>query len=319
ERNGMTYGDALIKLANDTAVPDLSAGGNRKLADFAELLVKWKEMATAGDYVELIDDIIERTEYESHLASIAKTDDELYERRGNVDELRGLLDSQQFESLSEFLANASLSTDVDTTATDDNRVTLLTLHASKGLEYDAVFLTGLEDGLLPHSRALDETDGIDEERRLLYVGITRARQRLYITRAFKRRLGQYADPRDPSRFLYDLPADLIDGGSPETKQRQHTQSFYRSTSWNAMSDNEFMRAARKARHGDPQDKIIAFPGGSNPQQYKSGMRVRHSKFGEGMVIESKLSSGDEEVTVAFEEVGIKRLMASFANLEVLEG
>jgi DNA helicase-2/ATP-dependent DNA helicase PcrA len=319
DSSGMTYGEALLKLTEDATVPELSAGVNRKLATFGDMLKDWRRLADQGDFAVLIDDILEQTEFDNYLATTSKTDEELYDRRGNVDELRGYLDSEEIESLSDFLTNASLSTDLDTSDPNADKITLLTLHASKGLEYDAVFLTGLEDGILPHSRSLDDIDGIAEERRLLYVGITRARHRLYMTRAFRRRLGQYAEPREPSRFLYDLPATLLEGSSSEVNQRRQTESFYRSTTWHAMSDNEFMRASRKARHGDPDDKIVSFPGATAEPQFRSGLRVRHAKFGEGMVIESKASSGDEEVTVAFESAGIKRLMASFANLEVLDG
>jgi DNA helicase-2/ATP-dependent DNA helicase PcrA len=317
DRQNLPYGEAVVKLAEAGAVDGVSSRAVRLISDFGQLITEWRDMSKAGEYADLLDDILERTEYDAYLASIAKTDDELYERRANVEELRGLLAEQTFESLSDFLTNASLSTDLDMTSTQDDRVTLLTLHASKGLEYDVVFLTGLEEDVLPHSRSKDEEGGIEEERRLLYVGITRARHKLYITRAFRRRIGAYADPRDPSRFLYDLPQSLLEGGGSNTRQRRATESYYRSTAWDAVSDNEFLQAARKARHGDPEDKIVDFPG--SRQQFASGMRVRHAKFGEGIVIESHPSGGDEEVAVAFESSGIKRLMASFANLEVLEG
>jgi DNA helicase II / ATP-dependent DNA helicase PcrA len=311
---GIPYGDALLQLVDGATVPDLSAGGNRKLANFGAQLRGWKRIADTGEYVDLLDAIIEETGYEAHLAGSSKTDDELFDRKGNIEELRGLLDAGEFETLTDFLTNASLSTDMDRSNQDEEQITLLTLHASKGLEYDVVFLTGLEEGLLPHQRALEEIDGVEEERRLLYVGITRARHRLYITRAFRRRLGQYADSREPSRFLYDLPASLIDGAGAATKQRRHTDTYYRNTQWDARSDREFYGKPRKP---DPDDKIIKFPAGG--QQFSSGMNVRHTKFGEGVVIESKLTGGDEEITVAFAEAGIKRLMASFANLEVVDG
>jgi len=183
------------------------------------------------------------------------------------------------------------------------------------LEYDNVFITGLEDGLLPHMRSFDEPDGMAEERRLLYVGITRTRNKLYITRAFRRRGGQYFDSMEPSRFLFDLPPHLLEGAGSGTTARQQQQSYYQSTTWDAVSP----RASYEQQFADPDEKIIQFPDLTSSVQFKTGVRVRHQIFGEGVVIESKPHGNDEEVTVAFEKVGIKRLMASFAKLKTLKG
>jgi len=316
EDNSYNYGEALLKLTEGEQVDDLGTASNRKLSNFGQQLIAWRKFTKAEQYADLLDDIIQQTDYLAHLASISKTDDELLERQANISELKGLLADAEFETLSEFLADTTLSTDLDRTNTDDDKVTLLTLHASKGLEYSVVFLTGLEDGLLPHSRSFDEPDGMAEERRLLYVGITRAKDKLYITRAFRRRMGQYAEPSDASRFLFDIPSDLVQGSSVSTKQEQAFSSYYRSTAWDATPPNARVEGARKAR--DKDEKIIQFPG-AHVNQYKIGMRVFHSKFGAGVVIESKINGNDEEVTVAFEDVGIKRLMASFANLQKLDG
>ncbi len=310
-----TYNDALIALVEGEEIPGLNAGGNRKLADFGIMLAGWQRDADNLPYPDLLQKIIDQTGYEAHLATLCKDDDELHDRRDNLKELRGRLKSPDFETLTDFLTNAALATSVDESATDD-AVTLLTLHASKGLEYDVVFLTGLEDGLLPHMRAIDEPDGIQEERRLLYVGITRARDQLYITRAFRRRFGGYTEPLGPSRFLYDLPSHLLDGGDSSTNQRRAISDYEQSMMWNPDAD-DFLRAARKARYGDPEDKIVSFPGAQSPQ-YRSGMQVEHSKFGKGIVIESHPAGEDEQVTVAFEQVGIKQLMASFAKLNILD-
>ncbi|MEL6149340.1 MAG: UvrD-helicase domain-containing protein [Chloroflexota bacterium] len=316
DANGYTYGEALLKLTEGEQVDDLGAASNRKLAKFGEQLIEWRKQAEAGQYADLLEDVVQNTEYLAHLASISKTDDELNERQDNINELKGLLAEADFESLSEFLTDTTLSTDLDRSDGEADRVTMLTLHASKGLEYAVVFLTGLEDGLLPHSRSFDEPDGMAEERRLLYVGITRAKDRLYITRAFRRRMGQYAEPSEASRFLFDIPPHLIEGSSVSTKAEQVFSSYYRSTAWDAVPPGARVEGARKARQKD--EKIIPFPG-ADVNQFKVGGRVFHAKFGAGVVIESKINGNDEEVTVAFEEAGIKRLMASFANLQKLDG
>ncbi len=316
DSQGLTYGDALLRLTGNADVPDLGASANRKLSNFAEMLIEWRSMAEKGEYADLLDDIILRTEYLGHLAQISKTDDELNDRQDNINELKGLLSAADFESLTEFLTDTTLSTDLDRTNADEDRVTLLTLHASKGLEYSVVFIAGLEDGLLPHSRSFDAPDGMAEERRLLYVGITRAKDRLFITRAFRRRIGQYSEQSNPSRFLYDLPMELLDGLSTGSGGDHRFESYYRSTAWDATPPSARVEGYRKARQRD--EKIIPFPG-ADVNQFRAGLRVYHAKFGEGIVIESKIHDNDEEVTVAFTDVGIKRLMASFANLQKLDG
>ena len=176
------------------------------------MLVEWRKKAEQGQYADLLDDIVRETDYLVHLDSISKSPDEFEERQANINEVKGLLADADFNSLTEFLTDTTLSTDLDRAAeNDESCVTLLTLHASKGLEFPNVFITGLEDGLLPHSRSHDTPEGLAEERRLLYVGITRTENRLYLTRAFRRRLGRYAEPSEASRFLYDLPPHLISG------------------------------------------------------------------------------------------------------------
>jgi DNA helicase-2/ATP-dependent DNA helicase PcrA len=156
-----------------------------------------------------------------------------------------------------------------------------------------VFIAGLEESILPHSRSWDDPEEMAEERRLMYVGMTRARERLYLIYAFQRTRWGQTEINEPSRFLDDIPADLLTGRKSTKKSRP---SFQQATRW----ANE----TKEKPAGDAQ--------------YKTGQRVFHTKFGEGIVIESKPSGGDEEVSVAFEEVGVKRLLASFANLEKID-
>jgi DNA helicase-2/ATP-dependent DNA helicase PcrA len=170
--------------------------------------------------------------------------------------------------------------------------TLLTLHSAKGLEFPVVFITGLEEGLLPHSRSFDDPDQMAEERRLMYVGVTRAKDRLYLTRAFVRTRYGESDPSAPSRFLDDIPP-------------KPTGSAQRTTS------------RRTSTHSETKWQSTPAPPRLDPQ-FRAGQRVRHSAFGEGLVIESRVDKDDEMVTIAFEDVGLKRLMAGLANLERLQ-
>jgi DNA helicase-2/ATP-dependent DNA helicase PcrA len=209
--------------------------------------------------------------------------------------------------------------DVDSLAEDLNAVTLLTLHAAKGLEYPVVFITGLEEGLLPHMRSFDEPDEMAEERRLMYVGLTRAKLRVYLSYAFRRLIYGDSSPGFPSRFLADIPAEIVEGLSPRLMQDRARQSYQNETNWDRPQLSEGQRAVRAgitpfnpsvgAQHVAPKNDL----------QFRAGQKVRHAKFGDGIVVMSQRSGSDEEVTVSFKDktVGIKRLAASFANLQIV--
>jgi len=167
----------------------------------------------------------------------------------------------------------------------------------KGLEFPVVFLVGLEEGLLPHQRAIEEESGIDEERRLCYVGITRARDRLYLTCAFRRHLFGQAAAGMPSRFLSDIPQALIsaprEGRMPVPPPRQE----YRQ---------RFM-----------EQSVKAAPAPAPVQRFGEGQRVSHATFGSGVIIKSTLTRTDEELVVKFDRAGLKILSGTLANLEKL--
>jgi DNA helicase-2/ATP-dependent DNA helicase PcrA len=168
---------------------------------------------------------------------------------------------------------------------------LLTLHAAKGLEFPVVIIIGLDDGLIPHQRSFDEPEAMLEERRLFYVGITRAKDQLLLVRCFRRRSFGTSSTAEPSRYLNDLPADLLEGDVAGILTREQS-AYNRQTDWNWQPIRESVES-----------------------KFDVGMRVKHSKFGEGIVMDSRVDQDDEEVTVAFEDYGIKILAASVANLE----
>jgi DNA helicase-2/ATP-dependent DNA helicase PcrA len=237
----------------------------------------------------LIDRVLEDTRYADY---IRDGTDEGEERWDNVMELRNVAADYEETTLTEFLADVALVSDVDSLNEDVDAPTLMTLHSAKGLEFPVVFITGLEEGMLPHSRSFDDPDQMAEERRLMYVGLTRAEDQLYLTRAFVRTRYGESEPSAPSRFLDDIPSELTSGAQRATSRRA---SPPRETTW------------------QPKTTII------RPKaQFRAGQRVRHSIFGEGLVIESRVDRDDEMVSIAFEDVGLKRLMVSMANLERLE-
>lgn len=161
----------------------------------------------------------------------------------------------------------------------------------------------LDEGILPHQRSFDDPEAMHEERRLMYVGMTRAKDRLYLVRAFRRSIYGDSGPSEASRFLDDIPERLLKGNLAR-KQAKAEAYFQKATRW----DGGSTAAPRASR-----------PAVSAATRYKSGQRVKHKLFGEGIVIDSHVRGDDEEVDVAFEDVGLKRLVASIANLELLKG
>jgi DNA helicase-2/ATP-dependent DNA helicase PcrA len=194
------------------------------------------------------------------------------------------------EGLCAFLEGVTLVSDVDSLDQSVAAVTLITLHQAKGLEFPIVFIVGMEEGILPHIRSFDDADQMEEERRLCYVGITRAKKRVYLVRAFKRSLMGSSRPNPPSRFLRDIPPHLITGGSLR----------------------EVVEESRVAAALSAWNRSIAK---ADLTELKAGDHVRHAQFGEGVVVSYKPGKDDAEVTVAFEGTGVKKLLQSFARLE----
>jgi DNA helicase-2/ATP-dependent DNA helicase PcrA len=188
-------------------------------------------------------------------------------------------------------------------------VALLTLHAAKGLEFPVVFMVGMEEGIFPHSRSKDDPEQMEEERRLAYVGVTRAKDKLYLTHVFKRMIYGREEVAEPSRFLADLPAELIDLQNPQSFRRERRRDVVltprRADSYRAQT--RWDSPARPRR----ESKLAARPSG----QFSIGDRVQHKAFGEGTVISVKDSGGEEMVAVAFPGKGIKQLLTSIAPLE----
>ncbi|NLE44738.1 MAG: UvrD-helicase domain-containing protein [Chloroflexi bacterium] len=270
---------------------DLGVRAQRALAAFEELVEGWLEVRDSLTVVELIDRVLQDTRYAEYLRDGT---DEGEDRWNNILELRSVAAEYAGLPLTEFLAEVALVSDVDSLGDDVDAPTLLTLHAAKGLEFPIVFITGLEEGVLPHSRSLDDGEQLAEERRLLYVGMTRAKDQLYLSYAFIRSRYGDNDPSIPSSFLNDIPSELVAGRSK--RSRLGAPSGQRATTWDVKLD------APRVRTGP---------------NYSAGQRVRHKAFGEGLVIESRSDNNDEIVTVLFEDAGLKRLMAGLAALEVL--
>lgn len=275
---------------------ELGARAQNALLSFVSLVEDWCSLREELSVAQLIDRILVDTDYENYVRDGSDQGESRWE---NIMALRAVVADAPDIGLADFLTDVALVADIDELADEVDAVTLLTLHSAKGLEYPVVFLTGLEEGLLPHSRSMESPSEVAEERRLLYVGMTRAEESLYLSYAFRRNWGRYSnsEPSSPSRFLEDLPQELLGSGGP--KRRPQT-SGWSDSAW------ESSRARRQSAAAPPQ------------LQYQSGQRVRHTHYGEGIVLESALEGRNEMVTVLFANgIGVKKLLSGMAPMEPL--
>ena len=292
---GVPMYDALMQIepADAESNTPFAARPAKLLNQFAELIEELAVKSHELKLPEFIDYLVKRTGLKDAL--MATPDGE--ERFENVLELRGV--GQQYadlppgEALSAFLEGTTLVSDVDGLDEAKDAVTLITLHQAKGLEFPVVFIVGMEEGVLPHIRSFDEPAQMEEERRLCYVGITRARQRLYLARAFRRNLMGGSTTNSPSRFLQDIPKHLVTGS--ELWRGEGAQATSRVYEWD--------EGSQEVQH---------LP------ELEAGDRVRHAQFGEGTIISAQPVRNDIEVIVAFKSEGTKKLLLSFARLEKIE-
>lgn len=270
----------------------LPARAAKSIIGFVELLEKWIGMQDAAP-LELLDTIIEDIQYQTYLEN--QPDERSEDRIDNVNELRRIMAGYEGYALQEVLNEISLVADIDSLDESKDAPTLLTLHSAKGLEFPVVFIVGLEEGLLPHERSMQERDQMGEERRLMYVGLTRAKDRLYLSHVTTRSNYYGADYRDPSRFLEDMPSEITLRKSPWQMRTPSPASRSRLNHWAVTPKTEPDRPARTPI-------------------FKAGTKVSHRIFGQGVVIKSQMDSDIEEVIVEFEKHGQKKLDGSFLTV-----
>ncbi len=309
----------------------------RALAGFRALIDGMAAEVGRLDLAALIDLVLERTGYGDYVRQELDQGESRWE---NVLELRvtarDYLPLGERESVTAFLENVSLVSDVDSLEEQSELVTLITLHQAKGLEFPVVFIVGMEEGLLPHIRSMDDPAQMEEERRLCYVGVTRAKSRLYLLRAFRRGFRGGFEPSLPSRFLEEIPRRLMMSparreagpewgrarrGSPHLNLPPRTgEEAGRGTGLTGAGREVGRGAVLPSRTRGEAGRRAALAAAGRAAEpaapgMKAGDKVRHDKFGEGMVVSCTPSGGDFEVTVAFKEgQGVKRLLLSFAPL-----
>jgi DNA helicase-2/ATP-dependent DNA helicase PcrA len=283
--------EALRLMTKEGEAAPFSPRIRKSLADFLSLMQEFTRRSKELDLRDLFDLVVKKAGYKEYMFSGENGE----ERWENILELRTVAgdfrELKAGEGLTSFLEGVTLVSDVDGLDETTEAVTLVTLHQAKGLEFPIVFIVGMEDGILPHFKSLDEPGQLEEERRLCYVGITRAKQRVYLVYAFRRSFMGGSTVNKPSRFLKDIPQHLINPSYLwQGEERQVMPAVY---SWNRT----------------PAPSLDA-------PEFKAGDHVRHAQFGEGVVVSCQPVKDDTEVVVAFGSgVGVKKLLLSFARLE----
>ena len=303
----------LLEAAQNVDLSNIGGKAGQQLGTFGEMIQEVTQMIPYLTVTELTKEVLDRSGYLEDL-KIQNT----LEAQARIENLEEFLTvTQEFdkqfeqqneedadapeEKLTVFLNDLALVSDIDNLEEDASQVTLMTLHAAKGLEFPVVFLIGLEEGVFPLSRALMEESELEEERRLAYVGITRAEEALYLTNAFSRTLYGRTQYNRPSRFVEEIDQELleIEGMRPTPKK---TPVFAKKTAYSYKQPETAVVPSKSATGGENNN-------------WKPGDKVKHKKWGLGTVVRVSGTSKDLELDVAFPSQGVKRLLAAFAPIE----
>lgn len=312
-----------------------SAGNIIMFRDMIQDIISKKDELKVS---ELMKEILKQSGYEEML-----TQDDTKENQNRLENLAEYIGvAMEFENenaengLGEFLDSQALVSDVDKLEEGDEAVTLMTMHSAKGLEFPVVFLVGMEDGLFPSKRSIDEDESVEEERRLCYVGITRAKEQLFLTNASKRTLYGSTTFTMPSRFLDEIPQELFDDSSIDNiNLRKRKSESYLNKEY-ADVEGILARTGGKFSAIEPKAKSSGFglsvdsflknmnisgnkvaAASSNNNKYDVGMTVKHKKFGVGVITKIEPEGNDFKLDISFQNSGNKRLMAAYTPLEIL--
>ena len=313
--NSISMYEGLSQLQNTL----IGNAARTKLYNFGLLLDGFKAFSLNNKVADLIDHILETTGF---LEQFAEKSEENTSKLYNISELKN--SAEQFakdnygSTLADYLNSVTLSTDIDDINSED-AVTIATIHASKGLEYTCVFVAGLDQDILPIARSKNDEAELEEERRLMYVAVTRARERLYLTRAMSRYLYGRREHMVQSQFLKEAQSVL----APMRVEEKKTNSYNFGKTYASNDDDLGYSSNNTGGYSSSYAKSMLYS--SKPKvnanykqnQYKSGTKVKHMKFGEGTVICVKGEGDNVIVDVAFKGIGIKSLSAKFAPMEIV--
>lgn len=304
-------GESIYSVIKDADVyPQLSRAAT-KLKSFVALIDGLMEAEQSGDYslAELYNLILEHTDYEKYLKTEKDNPDVRIE---NIEELSSNIikfeeDYAEESSLSNFLEEISLQTDIDNYDAEADSSVMMTLHSAKGLEFPVVFIAGLEEGVFPSIATMMNPDELNEERRLAYVGITRAKEKLYITKAKSRMLMGHTSYNKVSRFVNEIPPELLNYTGEK-------KTFASTNGFSASSSHISIGAGSKFT---PNKSFNTFtkPAVKSGTVYKKGDCVFHKVFGKGMIMKTEKMGNDTMLEVAFDKAGTKTLMANFSKME----
>lgn len=284
---GLKLADATDAIGRGESIPGVAARSATSVRAFATMMDRLRE-SPFRSLPELLDWVLDATDYRKYLDESL---DGAEERKENIDQLRAVMagyesDEGSRADLATFLQDVALVADVDELESGTEAVTLLTLHSAKGLEFPVVFMIGMEEGVLPHMRSFEDPKGMEEERRLAYVGMTRAEDQLYLTRAFRRMAFGATQSNPASRFLSEIPGSL-------------------TRPWSSTGSRSYLDAVS----AEPLEEFRPMEA-----NWQAGDRVTHAKFGDGTVVSVQKRGEDVELSVAFDAGGFKRLLQSMAPL-----
>ena len=315
ESYDISFYDAL-KRADE--IPSIGKAAS-KVKPFVNLIQVFRSKLEFISISDLLREVIEETGYVKELE--AEGTDEAEARIENIDELLSKVvsyeESEEHPTLSGFLEEVALVADIDSLEDDSDYVVLMTLHSAKGLEFPKVYLAGMEDGLFPSYMSItsdDSSEQLEEERRLAYVGITRAMKELTITCAKQRMIRGETQYNKVSRFVKEIPLELLEGKAPVVSRKESDSSI--ENTWNVKPKRMTMRQQPSGQSMQAR----AFASVHTKEEklpYDIADRVLHTRFGEGTVVAIVEGGRDYEVTVQFDTVGIKKMFASFAKLKKL--
>ena len=306
ERMSMDMGISPIEVMKSAKEYPILAKKAASLERTADMFIKLSEIAESEPLDELLDKILELSGYELHMITLG---DEGRGRLENISELKSTMVEYMKSkedgdySLSEFLEEISLYTEIDKLDNDENSVVMMTVHSAKGLEFPTVFMVGMENGIFPSQRSTDTPEDVEEERRLAYVAITRAKEKLYLTHAHQRLIYGNTNRNFISRFVKEIPAEYID--KIDSTVRSVSEQEYNSVGYNNSYTLQSQIAARRAEQAKKSS--------SEHTEYSVGDRILHKKYGEGTIISVEKLGNDTLLEIAFEKDGTKKIFANFTK------